>query len=82
MADASFDGVRIPDSLPEDVFYGFRMDPTTGDLTIEIISKGDGVVRLPSDDVIDPLDYKQWIWTTNTLDFQFSTNGHLEMTVL
>lgn len=77
-----FGGVRIPETLPEDVFYGFRLDPATGNLSIEIIARGEGVVRLPADDVIDPLDYKQWIWTTSTLSFAFSSNGHLEMTAL
>jgi hypothetical protein len=76
-------GVRFAPDIPTDVFYGFRLDSQTGHLDIEVIANGAGVVRLPDPELIDPLDYKQWIWTTNSLQFQFNpVNGHLEMTVL
>jgi hypothetical protein len=78
-----FGGARLDAQLPKDVFYGFRLDPATGHLNVEVIANGNGVVRLPDPELIDPLDYKQWIWTTNSLQFQFNpTNGHLEMTIL
>lgn len=81
--EMQFGGVRLPDHIPKDVFYGFRLDPVTGHLNVEVIANGVGVVRLPDDTIIDPLDYKQWLWTTNSLQFSFNpTNGHLEMTVL
>lgn len=76
------DGVRVAHELAEDVFYGFKIDAPTGNLNLEIIADGDGVIKLPFPDIIDSNDYKQWIWTTNTLEFRFATNGHLEMTVL
>ena len=75
-------GFRIPDTLPDDVFYGFRLDPASGRLTVDVIAGGDGVVKLPQSGIIDNLDYKQWVWTTNTLLFGFSTNGHLEVKIL
>jgi hypothetical protein len=76
-------GFRLDAQLPTDVFYGFRLDPKTGHLNIEVIANGSGVVQLPSDDIIDPLAYKQWLWTTLSLQFAFNqTNGHLEMTAL
>jgi hypothetical protein len=79
----SLGGARLPATLASDVFYGFRLDSTTGHLNIEVIGNGAGVVQLPQPGQIDPLDYKQWLWTPDTLQFQFnSTNGHLEMTVL
>lgn len=78
-----FGGARLPAALPKDVFYGFRLNSATGHLDIEVVADGNGVVCLPDDEMINPLDYKQWIWTTDCLQFQFNpTNGHLEMTVL
>ena len=80
---AQLGGVRVAPDIPKDVFYGFRLDSKTGHLDIEVIANGNGVVRLPDPEMIDPLDYKQWLWTTNSLKFQFNpVNGHLEMTVL
>lgn len=80
---AAFGGVRIPASLPDDTFYGFRLDPLTGSLSVEVISdQMDGVIRLPTEGVADANDYRQWIWTTNTLDFRFSPAGRLEMAVM
>ena len=80
---AAFGGVRIPATLPDDTFYGFRLDPLTGSLRIEVISdQMDGVIKLPQEGVVDANDYRQWIWTTNTLDFKFSDAGHLQMKVM
>lgn len=82
---AALGGVRILETLPDDTFYGFRLNPATGSLRVEIIS-GDsgGVVALPQEGMLDANDYRQWLWTTNTLDFKFSAsnNGHLEMKVM
>lgn len=81
--EASIGGVRITKNLSKETFYGFSLDHMTGNLNIEIIGQGVGVVRLPQPDVIDPTDYKQWIFTEETLQFRFNTtNGHLEMTIL
>jgi len=62
--------------LADKTFYGFRLDLATGNLNVEKINDG-SPVSLPQDDVIDPNDYKQWIWTRDTLDFQWGNNGHL-----
>lgn len=80
---AAFGGVRIPADLPDDTFYGFRLDPLTGSLQVEVVSNDDdGVIKLPQEGVLDANDYRQWIWTTNTLDFKFSDKGRLEMKVM
>jgi hypothetical protein len=81
--EANRGGVQLPSNIPTDAFYGFRLNPSTGHLDVEVIANGNGVVRLPNDEILDPLDYKQWLWTTLSLHFAFNpTNGHLEMTAL
>lgn len=76
-------GVSLPSTLGSNSFYGLRIDPPTGNLFIDEIINGEGVISLPSDEITDPKAYKQWLWSQNKLTFQFnSSNGHLEMTVL
>lgn len=75
-------GTVIDESLAEKVFYGMRLDLATGDLTVEVISGGNGVVTLPSEDVIDRNDYRAWAWSNATLRFRFSEKGHLEMVIV
>lgn len=83
MATLNVGGARLPENLAADVFYGFKLNPKTGHLSIEVIAQGDGVVRLPADpEIVQSDDYRQWLWSPDTLQFSFSTNGHLEMTVL
>lgn len=62
-------------------FYGFRLDPDSGNLNIEIINDG-SVVALPQDNIIDKYDYKQWVWTQDTLQFQWGNNGHLQVKIV
>lgn len=57
--------------------YGFRLNPDTGHLDIEVINDGSPIV-FPQDDIIDKFDYKQWVWTLRTLTFQWA-DGHLQM---
>lgn len=76
-------GARVPENIASDVFYGFKLNPKTGHLSVEVIAQGDGVVRLPANpSIVQANDYRQWLWTPDTLKFSFSTDGHLEMTVL
>ena len=66
--------------LADKSFYGFRLDPDTGNLNIEIIAAGDGdPVTLPQDGVVDKYDYKQWVWSRDTIRFQWGNNGHLQV---
>ena len=74
-------GIRLNDEIQKLGFYGFKLDPETSNLNIEIIANGDGVIKLPSD-IPQKSDYRQWIWTERTLSFNISNNGNLEMTVL
>lgn len=76
-------GAVLPKSVASDLFYGFRIDPETGNLFIDEIINGSGVISLPQDNGVDAKAYKQWLWTQNKVVFNFnSSNGHLEMTVL
>jgi hypothetical protein len=65
-------------------FYGFRMNPLTSSLQIEIINDGSPVVMPDIDTDIDPNGYQQYIWSTCSLGFQWSTAqpSHLQMTIL
>lgn len=72
----------IDQDIANQVFYGFRLNPADGRLTVEEIGDGNGVVRLPEPNISDPLDYKQWVWTKATLEFRFNMNGHLELKIL
>lgn len=67
--------------LANKTFYGFRLDPDTGNLNVEIINDGTSAVVLPQDDIIDKYDYKQWVWSQNTLDFQWD-KGHLQVKMI
>lgn len=67
--------------LVDKVFYGFRLDPDTGNLTIEILD-GDTPVSLPQDGVIDKYDYKQWVWSKDTIQFEWGNQGHLLMRLI
>jgi hypothetical protein len=52
--------------LADKVFYGFRLDPDNGGLTIEVLD-GDTAVSLPQNEIIDKYDYKQWFWSKDTV---------------
>jgi len=68
--------------LAPKTFYGFRLDPDTGNLNIEVINDGVTPVVLPQDNIIDKYDYKQWLWTRDTIKFQWGNNGHLQVKLL
>lgn len=67
--------------LSDKTFYGFRLNPDTGNLNIEVINDG-SVVSLPQEHIIDKYDYKTWFWTRDTAQLEFTDNGHLLMRLL
>lgn len=74
-----YDGTDLGDKT----FYGFRLDAATGNLNIEIIGPTDGdPVAMPHDGFIDVNDYKQSVWTRDTLVFQWGNNGHLQVKIV
>lgn len=69
--------VSTIDDIANKVFYGFRYHKDTGKLILEVLS-GDDPVSLPQEDVINDLDYRQWLWTQKKLTFDWNdNNGHL-----
>jgi len=62
--------------LADKTFYGFR-------LNLEVISPQDGTpVVLPQEGLFDKADYRQWVWSRDTLRFQWGNNGHLQVKFL
>jgi hypothetical protein len=67
--------------LADKTFYGFRFNPDTGGLEVEVINDG-SPVALPDEGIIDKYDYRQWVWSRDTLKFQWGNNGHLQVKFL
>ena len=64
-------------------FYGFKLNVSTGDLTIDVINDGTTTVRLPDDNYItDPNGYKNTLWSSDTITFSIGSDGHLLMDML
>jgi hypothetical protein len=74
-------GIYEGTDLADKTFFGFRLDPATGNLDVEVINDGTSVA-LPQEGVIDPLDYRAWLWSRNTVQFEINGNGHLLMRML
>ena len=66
--------------LADKVFYGFRLNPDDGGLVIEVLD-GDTPISLPQDTIIDKYDYKQWVWSKDTIQFEWN-EGHLLMRLI
>lgn len=83
-------GIEGGDGYPEGLdvadkaFYGFKLDPDTGDLVVYQIDDDSMAVELPNlqDGIIDKYAYKHWVWSKNTLQFQWSSNGHLQVKIV
>jgi hypothetical protein len=69
------------EDLVDRVFYGVRQDTETGKASIDKIY-GDAPISLPDYYTVRKDDYKNWIWTYNTLRFSWGENGRLLMEVL
>lgn len=69
------------EDLTDLVFYGVRQDKNTSAVVIDKIS-GDEPIRLPDQYVSRPNDYKNWLWSNNTLRFSFTNDGRILMEVL
>jgi hypothetical protein len=65
----------------DETFYGFRVDSKTSSLTVEVIS-GESPIVLPQEGFIDSEDYKQWLWSRNAHQFDWSATGHLRVKVV
>jgi hypothetical protein len=67
--------------LADKSFYGFRLNPDNGQLTVEVVNDGTSAVVLPQDSILDKYDYKQWLWSQNALNFQWD-KGHLQVKMI
>lgn len=63
------------------VFYGLRLDATTGQLLFDIVDD-DTPIALPQDGVINPNDYKALFWSSDAVRLRWGTNGHIQMVFL
>ena len=72
----------MPTSIAElstQVFVGFRLNPDTGTLLVEILD-GDVAVVIPEqmDPIVDKYGYSHWLFTKETLRFEWADdNKHL-----
>jgi hypothetical protein len=70
-----------PNDLPDhshQTFYGFKLDKSTGNLSVHVID--DGAVKLPdSNHILDDDDYKDYFWSQSNLTYQWGSNGHIEV---
>jgi len=64
-------------SYSHQTFYGFKLEKSTGNLTVHVIDEG--VVKLPDSNIIDDDDYKDHFWSQNKLTYQWGSNGHIEV---
>lgn len=64
-------------------FYGYRIDAETGRLVVDVVNDG-SIIELPVDDVLKDNQYRTWIWSKNTLQFEWSSTKktHLKMEIL
>lgn len=74
-------GYPTIEEIGDKTFYGWKLNPTTGRLTVTKIDSDDGsVVDLPKENILRDNDYKVWIWTTSLLKLSWNSD-HLNMEV-
>jgi len=67
----------------EKTFYGFKIEPKTGNLEIHLIDDDTMIINLPDDNIIDLDTYLYHFWSKQLLDFSIDVNnGHLYMKVI
>lgn len=69
------------EELADMPFYGVRQNTETSGVTIDKIY-GDEPISLPDAYTVRKNDYRNWVWTYNTLQFYWGENGRLLMEVL
>jgi hypothetical protein len=83
MSRDSTGGIYTGTQYGDKTFYGFKLDPATGDCTVDVINDGVTPVILPQEDNIGPDDYKAMFWSIDSVEFRFNhSTGHLEMVFL
>jgi hypothetical protein len=95
MYSDSWGGFYEGSAYGDKTFYGFKMDPLTGSVSVEIIGRDDSeTIKLPESVLIskpneEPVyivsrdDYKVHFWSIDTITFEMNQDtGHLEMSFL
>ena len=77
-------GVYEGTAYHDKTFYGFKLSPTTGDCTVDVIRSDDSdAIILPQPDNIGGDDYKAHLFSMDAIDFEFNhSTGHLKMKFL
>jgi hypothetical protein len=77
-------GIYEGTAYGDKTFYGFKLDPATGDCTVEIIRSDDtDPIMLPQADNLGADDYKSHFWSIDSIEFEFNhSTGHLQMKFL
>jgi hypothetical protein len=69
----------------DSTFMGFKIDKDTGRFTIDLTNNANpGEIDIPADDVVRDNQYRTWIWTKSTIQFEWSSTNktHLLMEIL
>ena len=69
------------EDIVDQAFYGVKQNTQTSAVVIDRIL-GDEPISLPDQFVTLSNDYRNWVWTYNTLTFSWGTGGRLLMEVL
>lgn len=71
------------DNIMEKTFWGFKLNPETGDFTAEEVDSGADIQSPVYEDNTNVNEYATWFWTKKNLNFSWNTNkpGHLIMEV-
>jgi hypothetical protein len=66
-------GYPTLEEIGDKTFYGWKLSPTTGRLTVTKIDSDDNsVVDLPKADILRDNDYKVWVWTTSLIKLSWN----------
>jgi len=74
-------GSTIGTDLADKAFYGFLLDPKSGDLMVDVIANGSKPIVFPDPNNPQVGDYRQFVVTDRTLTFQIDARGHLILNI-
>ena len=74
-------GSTLGTDLADKTFYGFQLDPNSGDLSVDVIANGNKAIVFPDPNSPQVGDYRQFVITDRTLTFQIDARGHLILNI-
>jgi hypothetical protein len=66
-------------SLSHQTFYGFKYNPATGSLVVDIIDDDTKVIKLPDPNILDMEDYTDHFWSQDGVSYGWGNNGHIKV---